>query len=597
MKIVFIDEDKDYRLAFEQAMKSSALPHDYSSAASFAETTAPNQFDIIIYHFTPDGVLPELSPETRLIVTAEGKVMEQALSKLKSPAYSFLIRDPERAFIKTLPAIVGAIYRQKTEEEKSHELSTIIEQTSDSLFTTNLDGIIEHVNEGFEKLFGYTRAEAVGKTPAILKSDKHNKSFYQTFWNQLKSGNIFRAVFINKSKVGDLLYIEQTVTPVKDKNGAIIRYVSTGRDITATGQTEQALQEANEKLIVWLDELEQRDTEISLLSEMSKALQACYNTKDAYVTIGNFAQKLFPNDSGALYMLNEKGDTVSTAAIWGTIKSSTKESFAPVECRALKSGLLHVAGKTEGEINTCSCGHLKGPVNDDSICAPMIAQGESLGLIYLQGNPAVSGQPEEVRSFLFKAKQRLASTVAENVGLALANIQLREKLRYQATRDPLTNLFNRRFLEETLSLQMFKAKRSGISIGIIMFDIDHFKVFNDTYGHAAGDAMLTALGNFLKANTRASDIACRYGGEEFIMIMPDATAKAAAVRAETLRLGVKELKTEYDNKPLSINLSFGVAAFPEHGDNVDMVIRCADSALYKAKESGRNRVEIYTPEK
>jgi diguanylate cyclase (GGDEF)-like protein len=296
-------------------------------------------------------------------------------------------------------------------------------------------------------------------------------------------------------------------------------------------------------------------------------------------------------------MLNEKGDTAATAAIWGIARAALKESFAPADCRALKSGLLHVAGKAEGEKNACGCGHIDGAINDDSICAPMIAQGESLGLIYLQGNPAVTGQPEEVRNVLFKAKQRLAATVAENVGLALANIQLREKLRYQATRDPLTNLFNRRFLEETLSLQMFKAKRSGISIGIIMFDIDHFKVFNDTYGHAAGDAMLTALGNFLKANTRASDIACRYGGEEFIMIMPDATAKEAAIRAETLRLGVKDLKIDYDSQPLSISLSFGVAAFPEHGDNVDMVIRCADNALYGAKEGGRNRVVVYTTEK
>jgi len=294
-------------------------------------------------------------------------------------------------------------------------------------------------------------------------------------------------------------------------------------------------------------------------------------------------------------MLNEAGDAVTTVSTWGTTKPSIKQSFTPSDCHALKSGLLHVAGKAGGA--ALACAHATSELKDNSICAPMIAQGESLGMLYLQASPAEMDQPEEVRKFLFKTKQRLAGTVAEHVALALANIQLREKLRYQATRDPLTNLFNRRFLEETLSLQMFKARRSGVSIGIIMFDIDHFKLFNDTYGHAAGDAMLTALGGFLKTNTRSSDIACRYGGEEFIMIMPDATAPEAAKRAETLRLNIKDLKIDYDNKPLSISLSFGVAAFPEHGDNVDMVIRCADNALYKAKEAGRNRVVIYTPEK
>jgi PAS domain-containing protein len=178
MKVLLIDEDKNCHLDFERSIKP--LGFSCASAATFDEITDPGQFDVIFYNYNSSARLPALKPGTRLIVTAEGPAMEQALREITFPVHAFLIRDPERVFLKTLPAVAGAIDRADKEAEKSHVLCKIIEQTADSLFITNLDGVIEHVNEGFEKLFGYTREEAVGKTPGLLKSGKHNKSFYQT---------------------------------------------------------------------------------------------------------------------------------------------------------------------------------------------------------------------------------------------------------------------------------------------------------------------------------------------------------------------------------------------------------------------------------
>jgi diguanylate cyclase (GGDEF)-like protein len=183
----------------------------------------------------------------------------------------------------------------------------------------------------------------------------------------------------------------------------------------------------------------------------------------------------------------------------------------------------------------------------------------------------------------------LALTVAEDLALALANLRLRETLRSQAIRDPLTGLFNRRYLEETMEREINRVKRQRTSLGVIMMDLDHFKQYNDTFGHSAGDELLSALGILLKSHIRGEDIACRYGGEEFLLILPGASMEIALERAESLRLAVKEIHLHYSGlKPTT--LSLGVAVYPDHGDNGLQLIQSADAALYRAKNAGRDRV-------
>ena len=165
------------------------------------------------------------------------------------------------------------------------------------------------------------------------------------------------------------------------------------------------------------------------------------------------------------------------------------------------------------------------------------------------------------------------------------------RLRELSVRDSLTGLFNRRYLDETLERELSRAGRKHLSVGIIMLDIDHFKDFNDSYGHAAGDVVLHALGASLIASIRGSDIACRYGGEEFVLILPEASLEATRQRAERLRLDVKKLELSYSGMLLeTVTLSLGVAAFPEHGSSCLPLLAAADAAMYRAKDEGRDRV-------
>ncbi|MFZ1629601.1 MAG: GGDEF domain-containing protein, partial [Anaerolineae bacterium] len=174
---------------------------------------------------------------------------------------------------------------------------------------------------------------------------------------------------------------------------------------------------------------------------------------------------------------------------------------------------------------------------------------------------------------------------------ALANLRLRETLRSQAIRDPLTGLFNRRYMEETLTREVHRAARRGTTLGIIMLDIDHFKRFNDSYGHQAGDALLRALGSYLQERTRGEDIVCRYGGEEFTLILPETPLSVLEQRADQLRVGITRLQVEHYRAMIGpVTLSAGVAIFPDHGLTGDAVLRAADTALYRAKTEGRNRI-------
>jgi diguanylate cyclase (GGDEF)-like protein len=187
---------------------------------------------------------------------------------------------------------------------------------------------------------------------------------------------------------------------------------------------------------------------------------------------------------------------------------------------------------------------------------------------------------------------------ADLLGLALANIQLRENLRDQSIRDPLTRLYNRRYLDEALTRELHQASRHQRPTGIVMMDIDHFKHVNDTYGHQVGDAVLRLLGTFLQSQTRKGDLACRYGGEEILLVLPDTPLEYTGVYAERLRAHIQHLKGEADGQPLPpFTVSIGVAASPHHGTTANTLIPAADQALYRAKATGRNRICVAETER
>jgi diguanylate cyclase (GGDEF)-like protein len=223
----------------------------------------------------------------------------------------------------------------------------------------------------------------------------------------------------------------------------------------------------------------------------------------------------------------------------------------------------------------------------------MMAHGEALGILHLNHTVPELDQQRLTERIFSKHNIQLATAIADQIALALADLKLREKLRQQAIRDILTGVFNRRYMEETLDRELRRAQRNKSSLGVIMLDIDHFKEFNDLFGHAGGDALLHELGGMLKKSIRGADIVSRYGGEEFLVVLPDATLEITGKRAEDLRQAAKELQVYYLDKPLGkITLSLGVAAFPEHGRTIEEILKNADTALYRAKKEGRGRVVV-----
>lgn len=353
----------------------------------------------------------------------------------------------------------------------------------------------------------------------------------------------------------------------------------------AGAELQQAHDQLEQRVKERTAELEQGNSEAALLAEMGDLFQACATTEEAYRIVVHFAQQLFPSPAGALFVRSPSRTDLEALATWGDWPTSPQaQVFAAADCWALRRGRTYVAANPGTGI---VCQHGTSPFGH--VCVPMMAQGETLGVLYLQLPSTADGSSPS----LGPESKRVAEAMAEQIALTLASLQLRDTLRLQSIHDPLTGLFNRRYMEEMLERELRRAARAQDSLSVVMLDLDRFKHFNDMFGHDAGDAVLRELGAFLESHTRGGDIACRYGGEEFILILPETSLEAVGQRAETLRAEVKQLAVHHRGQSLgSLSMSLGVAVFPEHGLTVETLLRRADQALYRAKATGRDRVTI-----
>jgi diguanylate cyclase (GGDEF)-like protein len=331
--------------------------------------------------------------------------------------------------------------------------------------------------------------------------------------------------------------------------------------------------------------LEDRTRDLDLLTRMAEVLQACVTEEEAYTVVGRFGGQFFTAESGAVFITSASRNLVEARAMWGACGADWA-MFKPEDCWALRRGRAHLVDDTRSGL---LCQHLAARAPSAYLCIPLMAQGESLGVLHLSTGTEAECPP----SGWTEAKQRLAQTIAEQLGLAVANLKLRDTLRNQSIRDPLTGLFNRRYMEETLEREVRRAERGHHQVGVMMLDIDHFKEFNDTFGHEAGDVLLRDFGRLLRANMRGEDVACRYGGEEFVLILPEASPEAALRRGEQLREAVKRLYVSHRGQLIGgVSTSLGLACFPDHGANGEALLHSADAALYMAKNAGRDRVMV-----
>ncbi len=358
-------------------------------------------------------------------------------------------------------------------------------------------------------------------------------------------------------------------------------------------KAEQALQDANMKLQMSVDQLEQRNAELKLLNEIYDSLQTCNSEREIFTVCTQFAKRIFPEFEGIFFVYRAGRKVLEPAVVWGeSIKDF--DIIEPDDCWAIRQGKPHVVEKRSAGL---ICPHMESGDKpfQPYLCVPLVTHDDIIGLLNLRCPPsfveAGLSLDEIGQHRNLEFTQLLALNFAARIAMTLVNMDLRDRLHQQSIRDPLTSLFNRRFMEETLDKEISRAMRSGQPLGIIMMDIDYLKRFNDTYGHEAGDMMLRALGNFLQQNVRKGDVACRFGGDEFVLIMPGASAMIAKGRAELLVKDVQTIKLNYSDKGLSgISASFGVAVFPGHGNSAAALIKAADTALLLAKKKGRSQV-------
>ena len=473
-------------------------------------------------------------------------------------------------------------------QQSERRYRELFENATDMVYTTDLQGRFGSLNKRGEEICGYTREELLGMNFAQLATSASAALVRRMIERQaVEPAPILYELEI-LAKDGRRVPLE-IGTRLITEGGQAVRVQGIGRDVTERRQAAAALEDANRKLTDWVNELEERGRQATLHGEMSDLLQSCLTVEEAYTVIGAFMPKFFPSRSGALGILSASRNHVAIVAQWGNSPPGDR-AFPPDQCWALRRGRAH-RGEAPG--TGIVCGHLNASQSTDSLCVPMMAHGEPLGILQLAGDLFQVGAASQMPEALQGSQQQLAVTLAEHCSLALANLRLRETLRNQSILDPLTGLFNRRCMEETLELEFARATRGHRSIGIIMIDIDHFKRLNDSLGHEAGDEVLRALAALLRSRVREGDIACRYGGEEFVLILPEAPLDLARARAEELREQVKRLLVPYRDQLVGpVSVSVGVAAFPDHGKTALMLLRAVDAALYRAKAAGRDRVEV-----
>ncbi len=445
-----------------------------------------------------------------------------------------------------------------------------------------LDGLgrIIDCNRVFEAMFGWSLAEVRERTLVDLSHPDEMKSLatqVDELWKGERQRTETEQRFVRRD--GTVIWGNLTASVVRDGQDRTAFVIAAIEDVSDRRRAEEALRQSNQRLSGWVAELEERNREINLLSEMGDMLQACRNIDEAHAVISRMARQLFVSDNGYVCAISAASNLVEAVAVWGT--PAGEHYFSQDDCWSIRRGRVHLVQDPQLGL---MCKHLNKPLDTAYMCVPMMAQGEAIGLLHLS-----LSHPGR----LSEAKQRLVMTVAEHIALSLANLKLQDTLRGQSIRDPLTGLFNRRYMEESLDREMRRAVRGRHPVGIIMLDIDHFKAFNDTFGHEAGDALLREVGQILQRSIRGEDIACRYGGEEFTLILPEASLPDAAQRAEQIREAIRDLDVHYRHQPLGrVTVSLGVAIFPDHGPRADAVIRAADAALYQAKAAGRDRVAV-----
>jgi diguanylate cyclase (GGDEF)-like protein/PAS domain S-box-containing protein len=462
---------------------------------------------------------------------------------------------------------------------RDEEFRILAEDAPVMLWLTNPEGKIIFTNSRWKKFIGAAVGEQVSGDAwyqALHPDDREH--CLRTFEQAFHAHQSFAMEYRLRRLDGEYRYVLDTGEPYINREGKFSGFIGSSSDITDRKNSENQLRRSEQ-------ELTRHNREMQLINELNSYLQVCESLQETHGIVTNYASKIFSDCAGALYLFNDARNAVEAVSTWGNIEHLSASVISPQECWGLRQSRVHIVEHLE---NAITCRHLTHCPDFGYVCAPAIAQGEMIGFLYVEFGAEMIAQGRSISS-----RTRVVSIAADNLAMALVSLKLREALRSQSVRDPLTRLYNRRYMEETTERELSRCKRSNESVGVIIMDVDHFKRYNDTCGHDAGDLVLREIANIAGAKLRKGDIACRYGGEEFVLILPGARKPLVAERAEEIRKSIAGHAIEYRGDPLpTATISAGVSAFPEDGATVAELIKSADVALYKSKEGGRNRVTV-----
>ncbi|QHN02080.1 GGDEF domain-containing protein [Granulicella sp. WH15] len=353
------------------------------------------------------------------------------------------------------------------------------------------------------------------------------------------------------------------------------------RDSWRRRHDERRLFAANNELEATVLKLTERVHESALLTSARDELQLCTSAQQAYDCAAHHMQRLLPDTNGAILMISNSRRMVEIVSEWGH-PTALLDGVDLNACCGLRAGKLRWRKPGLSELD---CAHFLGAPPDTYLCVPLAAYGETMGFAFISFE-----KPEAVP--LAEARSPLVMELAELGSLSIAGLNLRARLERQSIRDGLTGLFNRHFMEIALEREIRRVKRQKTTLAVLMLDVDHYKQFNDTFGHEAGDIVLRQVAECFRRAVREEDVICRYGGEEFIIIMPDVTEQIARLRAESILTSVAETQMQFRGEVLrSVTVSAGIAMYPVAGKRGEELIRMADAALYRAKHNGRNQVQ------
>lgn len=460
---------------------------------------------------------------------------ETAVDAMRAGAQDYVIKGQMN---RILPIVERELREAELRRQRQHsdqvlsQLSMVVKQAADSVFITDPRGYFEYVNPAFEKLTGYSAEEVEGYTPAILRSGNHDRDYYRRLWKTITSGEIFKSTTINKRKNGELFYEEKVITPLKDEQGKITHYVSTGRDITERMQAEggrtrlAAILEATPDLVAILEP----DGKLRYVNGAGRNLLGI--TQDENIE-GRSLQEIFPEAMEEQL----RGEVLPQVQSFGSWSGET--------------------------ILTTADGHHM-PVSQ-----VVLAHRDNNGNI------------------------EFYSIIARDIS---ERKQFESELQHRVNHDSLTDLPNRFYLIERLSKALSHARRTSTQVAVMFLDLNNFKRVNDSLGHAAGDMLLQQVARRLQSCMRPNDVIARHGGDEFTIMVTDLEREEGALAVIRKLHSVFELPIFVNDNELYINFSTGVALFPHDGDNVEDLLRHADTAMYRAKSSGSSQYRFYAPD-